>query len=384
MNAVSGEKRAKKAEQLTEALLVMAQQRGPGIKLPTLQELCLQFDVAGGTLERALTPLEQRGLLCRKHGSGIYVSPTIHQKAIGVVFGGNIFDSVHYSPFWLLLLQAVRQQVAERKHQPLAYLDISQSSDGLGGHAHLIEDLENRRLHGLLLLAPFSPGDEARQLGSYGVPLVVFGGHAPEWTVTHDWRPVFSLAARELAMRGCRRVAILGQTTDRDRQQLEHDLREDGYEGDPVLDWSYPTWARRILGPLTRETLGRELARLMIADRANLPLPDGVVSLDDTMTRGVITALQEAGLQPGRDIHIATVVNKGSPVLEPYTSNLIQIEYDPAADVHAALDMLDILMNGGKPPQNPVLIVPTLRNGRGAEDARVTNMAKLKEAARGA
>jgi DNA-binding LacI/PurR family transcriptional regulator len=98
----------------------------------------------------------------------------------------------------------------------------------------------------------------------------------------------------------------------------------------------------------------------MIADRANTPLPDSLVSVDDTMTRGVITAFQEAGLQPGRDIQIATTTNKGSPVLESYASNLIQIEYDPAADVHAALDMLDVLMNGGKPPQNPVLIGPKL------------------------
>jgi DNA-binding LacI/PurR family transcriptional regulator len=360
MSAVCEEKRSNRAEKLTEALLVMAMQRGADIKLPTMQELCRQFDVARGTLERALTPLEQRGLLYRKHGSGIYVSPTIHQKTIGVVFGGNIFDSVHYSPFWLLLLQAVRQQVADRKHRPLAYLDIAQASDGLGGHEQLIEDLKNRRLHGLLMLEPSHPGDETRNLGSYGVPLVVFGGHSPEWTVNHDWRPIFSLAARELATRGCRRVAILGLASHTDRQQLEHDLRAAGYEGDPVLDWSYLTWAPRLPGQPNFETFGRELARRMIADRANTPLPDSLVSVDDTMTRGVITAFQEAGLQPGRDIQIATTTNKGSPVLESYASNLIQIEYDPAADVHAALDMLDVLMNGGKPPQNPVLIGPKL------------------------
>ena len=354
-----------KQKPLSKAILAQAQRLGPNQRMPTVRKLCALHGVSTSTLDPVLRELETRGIITRHHGRGIFVAPTIAQKTIGVVFGGNIFDSVQFSPFWFLLLQAVRQQVADRTHRPLAYLDIAQSSDGLGGHEQLIEDLENRRLHGLLLLSPDPPGDEARQLGAYGLPLVVFGGHAPEWTVTHDWRPVYSLAARELATHRCRRVAILGLTTDTDLQQLECDLREAGYAGEPVLDWSYLTWVSRIPGLLNRETFGRELARRMIAEKANHPLPDSLVSLDDTMTRGVITALHEAGLQPGRDIQIATVVNKGSPVLESYASNLIKIEYDPAADVEAALDMLDILMDGGKPPQNPVLIGPVLRRVRG-------------------
>jgi DNA-binding LacI/PurR family transcriptional regulator len=349
-----------KQEPLGEALMAMALDLGPNQKMPTVRTICSMFGVSSSTLDPVLRTLEQRGAIVRKHGSGIFVSERVLQKTIGVVFGGNIFDSVHFSPFWFLLLQAVRQQAADRTHRPLAYLDIAQAGDGLGGHEQLIEDLENRRLHGLLLLSADLSGDEVRKLGSYGLPLVVFGGHSPDWTVTHDWRPVFSLSARELVARRCRRVAILGLTTDTDRQQLECDLREAGYAGEPVLDWSYLAWVSRIPGLLNRETFGREMARRMIADRANHPLPDSLVSLDDTMTRGVITALQEAGLQPGRDIQIATVVNKGSPVLESYASNLIEIEYDPAADVEAALDILDILMDGGKPPQNPVLMAPKL------------------------
>lgn len=357
MSTVSGKKRLSRAERLTEELLALATKRGPDIKLPTMQELCSRYGVARGTLERALAPLEQRGLVHRKHGSGIYVSPAIAQKTIGVVFGDNIF-SPGFSPFWSLLLQAVRQQAGERALRPQAYLDISDGQEGLGGHTQLVEALQARRLDGLLLLAPQASGDEAGELRAYGVPLVVFGGHSPEWTVTHDWRPVFSLAARELAARGCRRGAILGPTTANDRQQLERDLREAGYGGDPVLDWSYATWVSRIPGSLTRESFSRELARRMIADRASTPLPDGLVSLDDTMTHGALHALEEAGLQAGRDIQIATTTTKGSPVLEPYTSNLIEIEYDPATSVRAAFDMLDILMNGGTPPQNRLLIAP--------------------------
>jgi DNA-binding LacI/PurR family transcriptional regulator len=357
MDALCEQEPTSKTDQAYVALMKLIEARGPGIKLPTIDEMCVQFNLSRTPLENAIRAIETRGLLRRRRGSGIYVADRVRQKTIGVVFGGNIFSS-GFSPFWSLLLEAVRQQVGERELRPQVYLDISDGHEGLGGHTQLVEALEARRLDGLLLLAPQSVRDEAAELRAYGVPLVVFGGQSPEWVVTHDWRPVFSLAARELATRGCRRVAILGLTTDADRQQLEHDLREAGYEGEPVLDWSYHTWVPRIPGSQTRESFGRELARRMIANRANHPLPDSLVSFDDTMTRGVITALQEAGLQPGRDIQIATTTTKGSPVLEPYTSNLIEIEYDPATSVRAAFDMLDILMNGGTPPQNRLLIAP--------------------------
>ena len=149
-------------------------------------------------------------------------------------------------------------------------------------------------------------------------------------------------------------------TKDADHQLLDRSLREAGYAGDPLLDWSFDAWAPRIPGLHNHEMFGRELTQRMIAGRADTPLPDGLVSLDDTMTHGVIHALQGAGLRVRHDIQIATVANKGSPVLEPYASELVLIEYDPAASVRAALEMLEILMNGGTPPQNPVQIRPAL------------------------
>jgi len=194
---------------------------------------------------------------------------------------------------------------------------------------------------------------------------VLIGSGSSHWSVNHDWPTAFSHAARELVSCGCRRIAFLGDADDTQRQLLERDLREAGYGGEPVLDWTYNTWAPRIFGDYNREMFGRELALRMIERRASMPLPDGVVSLDDTMTRGVITALQQAGLQPGCDIHIASTANKGSPVLEPYASDLVLMEYDPAASVRAALDVLETLMNGGTPPLNPVLIAPVLRKAKG-------------------
>ncbi len=352
-------KRREKALQIERAVLDLAAARGPGVKLPTLQELCDQFDVASGTLDRILRQIEERGVLRRKHGSGIYVTDRIRQKTVAVVFGGDIFSSGH-SPFWHLLLQAVRKQAGDRPDRLFqAYLDISTARDGLGGHEQLAGDLASRTLDGLLLFTPDETNDEAGRLYATGVPLVVFGGRAPGWRVTHDSAPLIRLAARELAARGCRRIGLLGLDVLPHRPLLEAELRAAGADAQ-LADWSFETWSSRVSGAVTRERLGFELAQRMVAAPDGLPLPDGLVSMDDTLTRGAIAALLLAGLMPGRDVHIATGANKGSPVLDPYADDLIRIEYDPAENVRAALEMLDTLMDGGTPPANPVLIEPKL------------------------
>ncbi len=346
-----------KQKPLGAALFALAHDLGPDARLPTVRTLCRTFGVSTSTLDPVLRSLEQRGAIVRQHGRGIFVSKEIQRKTIGVVFGGDIFGT-GFSPFWGLLLQAVREQAGGRNFLPQAYLDISQGRQGLSGQAQLVEDLESLRLDGLLLIAPDYHRDEAAELRAYGVPLVVMGGASSGWSVAHDLSCFLSLAVQELSARGCRRVALLGLSKTAGREGIDHDLRQAGDAGGPLLDWSYDTWASRLPGSESREMFALELAKRMIADRAVTPLPDGLISLDDTMTRGVITALQQAGLQPGRDLSIVTAANRGSPVLQAYAANLIQIEYDPAENVNAALTMLETLTTGGTPPFSRMLIAP--------------------------
>ena len=355
MGAVCDEKRANRAEQLTEELLVLATERGANIKLPTMQELCSRYDVARGTLERALAPLEQRGLLYRRHGSGIYVSPTIAQKTVGLVFGGDIF-SPGYSPFWNLLLQAVRGQAREQGQSLRGYFDVAETAGDFGGQAQLIEDLDARRLDGVLLLSPQYYRDEAGLLRKYGVPFVVLGGGPSDWWVTLDWDQFLRAAARELAPAGSRRIGLIGPLAY--AATLAQALREAG-TGEPVIaDWSYETWAPVIPGAGSHENCARRVTEQMIAAAATAPLPDTLVSTEDTATRGALIALMEAGIKPGRDIRVITAANKGSPVLEAWADDLVQLAFDPTEIMQAALGMLETVMNGGKPAENPVLIRP--------------------------
>ncbi len=357
MNTDCPDKCLNKSETVGKALMALARARGPGVKLPTFEELCLQFSVSRTTLERAMEPLERQGLVRRKHGSGIYVQPAISLKTVGVVFGGDIF-SPGFSPFWSLLLGSVRQQAGGRDLQPRAYFDLSEGGPDCGGHVQLFEDLEACRLHGLLLCAPQKDDQEWRWLDACAVPRVSFSAAGSPWCVSFDYDAFFRLATAALAPSGCRSVALLGHGILAQRPQIASALAQAGLADVQVVDWSYETWSKIIPGAGSHEHCARALAQRLLADADRTPLPDAVISTEDTATRGLVAALQQAGLQPGRDLRIVTSENTGSPVLDPFADGLTRIAFDPADVIRAALGMLETLMAGGTPPQPAALIAP--------------------------
>lgn len=347
-----------KAGQIQKTLLALATARGPGIKLPTMRELCDQLGVARGTLERAMEPLERRGLLVRKHGSGIYVTERICQKTIGVVFGGDIFGP-GFSPFWGLLQQAVRDQAGARGDLRIeGYLDISQSASGYRDHAQLREALEARKLDGLLLFAPYRAFDHVGELRAFGVPLVVFGEQ-----VTMDWATFSRLAVEELRRDrpACRRIGFLGEA--KDRRTFAAELQRAGMADVELEDWSYETYGAIIPGAGSRENCARLLLEHKLA-AATAPLPEVMVSLQDDMTRGAITALYQAGKRPGRDLHIITAANAESPLLQPYAADLTLIDFDPRELVQAMLEVLDRLLAGEPLPATSVSVPPRMKEVR--------------------
>lgn len=355
MNGAGRRKGGSKTESVGQALLAMARQRGPGIKLPTLGELGTQLSVSRTTIERALQPLERRGLFVRRQGSGIYATAAIRLKTVGVAFGGDIFGE-GYSPFWRLLLSAFREQTDQREMLSRAYLDVLSARGGLGGHAQLVEDLEALRLDGLLFLAPPLGWSEEAFVRNLGVPVITLDTRSKGWVAGFDMNELLRLAARQVDAPSAKRVALLG--VEPNQELLENELRRAGYVGEPVRDWSYVRWSRIVPLAGTHENCARKLVWKGLSSEGREALPDVIVSTEDTMTRGAVTALRDAGLQIGRDIQIVTSENRGSSVLEPFAESLRRIVFDPADVIRAALGMLETLMDGGTPPERKVLVAP--------------------------
>jgi DNA-binding LacI/PurR family transcriptional regulator len=96
-----------------------------GDRLPPFVELQAEFGVTPNTVNRAMIELEQRGLIERRHGSGVYVAPPRVERTglIGVCVPG--FDFTEYSSYWASALQGIQQGA---RHAEVQVLLLDQSS----------------------------------------------------------------------------------------------------------------------------------------------------------------------------------------------------------------------------------------------------------------
>jgi DNA-binding LacI/PurR family transcriptional regulator len=192
-------------------------------------------------------------------------------------------------------------------------------------------------------------------------PIVSFAGFAP-WEVRLDFRSGCGLAVQELADRGCKTLAYWSPVS---HQRIETGPPE-GHKANVfrglveshglTFDAGLVKENAHLLRPHPQGFIQTEESHQQQGYRTAMeafgdggPHPDGVFISDDMMADGALAALSKLGLQPGRDVQIATHSNVGSVMLFRYEDDLIFIEYDPAEIVQAMFAMLDELMAGGTP-----------------------------------
>ena len=338
-----------------------AREVGQGNKLPTVRALCQTLGVSKSTVNSALEELQDMGILWRKQGSGIYVSSQVDKKCIALVFGENIFE-FGQSPFYSMVLEHSRKRAASHDEKFSFYLDTQSAGEGQPAHHDLVDALERRRLHGVLLVNRRSV-EQVAWMQAQGVPVVsmAIGSSEPN-CVQPDYAELIRMGTRTLAGQGCRRIGLisaLGLSTEARLQNAAHREVLVG-SGLPVREewiWEQPDPESSAL--VTHEEQGYwALMKLLEADRHAL---DGVVITDDLMTRGALAAAQKLGLVIGSELKIATHANKGSSLLREQEPAINLLEIDPAEIVEAMFGMLERLMAGSERLAKSVLIPPKLR-----------------------
>lgn len=368
-----------KTRALSGGLLDVARRLGPGGKFPTMQHMCEQFQVSMVTLDRALHQLEEKNVICRKHGVGVFVSPRLNQRRIGLVYGYD-FLQTGSSFFARMLVEHAQTRSASKNERFRFFLDVASAKKDAPTHQDLLEDIRSQRLSGII----FAGVEGAHRLDwirDLQVPVVALSSRAAiSYRVTIDFEELIQQGVRALASQGCRRIALLdGMTEDAEARTgrvaaFREAMARVGLEAVPEFIWHSPVSPAAVFpqGELL-EQLGeqaiRELFAKDVAARAGRrEAPDGLVIADDMMTRGAVTALRELRLRVGRDVKVATHANRGSPALRTCASDMILIEVDPGEVVDALFEMLETLMDG-ETPREPVVSIRPRRSGSGEDGA---------------
>ena len=301
-----------KLQSVCAALLKLAGQCGPGGKLPPLRVLGTALPASMATLTAALTELETRGVLVRRHGVGIFVSEDQPRRRIALLCRPDFFRAVGPSPFWGILLEQARRR-AEQEREELTFLFSADDPEGGDLTESQRDALQAGRFDGIVGVGLDQRA--ARWIVERKIPFVAFAGPGP---LMVGFRPddVERKGREALAALGCARIETLALGP--------------GDVGEP------------------RQRLGYLWGRALLA-RPAPEWPDGILSHDDMLTLGLLGAMHEAGVAPGRPIRLATHANADSPTLLGWEGSLIRLEVSPARIVARLFDLLEDAMDGAAP-----------------------------------
>lgn len=231
---------------------------------------------------------------------------------------------------------------------PLFRLD---SPDGL--LAQLGESLKRRierREYDVALVIGARP-EIVEFIDRYGVRCVSFAspGH---FIVELSGGDFVNIGLAALCDAGCKSVSVKGST---DRTTLDHAAsfllsRGVGFApssyGEPERLWNLPGEDH-----VDRINLGYESAcRTFVGDRRLWP--DGVLVFFDSYAQGFIMGMQRAGLTPGKDVIVATHVNRPSSFLLGLEDQTIRIEQDIKQIAVALVSATVAVLNGQKPHED--------------------------------
>lgn len=317
----------------------------PHARLPSIRALMTKFDISQATVTSALNRLEGQGVLYRRQGSGIFVSPDRSTRPILVLANSDIVQSP--SGFWEVLLRNIRLRYADAPERiELRYTNSGvfsshqlepgrQISDGL------LENLRAGAFSGLYLIC-VSVG-LMKLIRECDIPHVGFACPA-RYDIHMAWLEACQMGVGALAKLGCKRIAQYNPSHAATREVFLAALRTHQISERPVSREEACGAPDTPFGFHTLVQNGFRSAMLAFGPDSNPSnRPDGVISLDDMFTQGYLMGLQVSGVELGGDVQVATQTNYESPSLLAWQDRIVRMEFrvaEIAETMHAALEAL--------------------------------------------
>jgi DNA-binding LacI/PurR family transcriptional regulator len=310
-------------------------------------------------MTRILANLESRGVVNRRRGSGIYVSPMIGRPRVGLVFGRNVFGQ-NVSPVYSVLLDLCQHRAREGNERFSFYIDMPDGPEA-AVHPDLLEDVRGGRLQGLMFT---SRGSAAQREWRDALPLphVSF---LPTYrfpgVVGLDYADMVRAGLESLSRRGCRRVGYLSvlhrqnPSFTEDVASFDAAARRLGLKG---IVWRRGSSDDMGLG-LSEQTFERwaSLGRLAVRELWQNPSPpDGLLISDDAMASGALAELSQRGVRLGADLHVASHANAGTSTLASFAGRIVRLEFEPAEISSSMFSLLESRMAGRRDGPGTILV----------------------------
>lgn len=338
--------------------LILAGTWTSGSRLPSIQQLALQFGTNYRTVHTALTPLVREGLVTRVHGSGTFVRERIKRlSSAGIYFSTDPLQSS--SPSYQALGKVLREKLSAQKIDFSIWIDPRPTEKQGRPLPALQRAIERKEVQSLLIaMAPplTVSGLERLPVISCAIGNAVDRKLGRGW-VNVDFAHMFRTSLQELRRLGCRTVGLISSIHTRPTRWDLHFEERQLWFYDKFLEIvdsqdmkTRNNWIMAPAGyPTNIERMGYDSFRNLWRQDEH---PEGLLVFPDVAARGVATACVEMGVQVPRDLKLVFHCNEGVELLCPLPVSWIENRISRLAE--AALELLHKQFNGES--IQPVLI----------------------------
>lgn len=347
-----------KTDELVGELTQLVEQNDSQGKLPPIRSIMADYKVSQATVVAALSKLEAKGLITRRHGSGIFIESAGIDKPILVLLDPESF--MNPSSFWETIYYELKRPYFEDPDRLDCRFTIS---TGRRSRQSPVEDqlspdiwakLESNGYSGILAVGLSI--ELMVRLNQFEIPAVGLGTPARHH-IRMSMVEACQLGVMELASLGCKKVSLYHPVHVTTREIFVSTLQVHGIEeftvelDDHQNEYDQPGGQNgtMLVGSDTIKQ-GFRSACLAFGDQSDPShRPDGILSLDDLFTFGYIMGLTTLGRKAGRDVQIATHSNLESPVLWGWEKDLIQMQFSVSEAVQSLHVILKSLIYGKEP-----------------------------------
>lgn len=215
--------RETKADRISRELECLARELGPGERLPSVRSLCDSLEISLATLNTAMRSLEVRGVIDRRHGSGVYVTESISTKRIAVVVNSG-FLLAGGSPVWGMLMGELMARLPAGDAEGAIFIAIPPKQGGLPAElpTDLLYAIDQGRVDGVVAVGmsevailPFEKS---------GIPVVSFSGSG-HWMFRINVAGMAGDLAQQFVKEG-KKTAVVAGCTSRAQWELARDAVE--------------------------------------------------------------------------------------------------------------------------------------------------------------
>lgn len=300
----------------------------PGSKIPATTELARKFNVNSDTIQQSLKLLMNRGLVERTPGRGTFVRHGVNTKAVGIIFGKEIYTNPDQA-FFSIFLDTLNCFL-EKKGWHCQMFSSSESADYDKAFYDLKSAVEIGDIRGVV---EFCSNELIKDwlANECPVPYVQNASNV-------DFEDFTNQGLSYLLRRGCQQIVFIAQEIERHHELYKNTVKKFCQDND------FPEEKIKIMMTNSDAEQGYEAIKKIYKKGTK---PDGLLVGNDAVFRGALYALLELCVKIPDDIKVLTYANKGIDIFCHLP--LTKLEVDPQDFAQQVYDEILAKIDGNKP-----------------------------------